>query len=122
MAEGYDVVALFFQNADAYSAFRNRLAAALVNYARQERGDTPPDPVTYTWEARQNFCLLILNGKDGAFAIADRMMPALAVVANEAGKIDSSGNITVTDGEIDSFLTDNRIDWFAGHVPVGVQE
>jgi hypothetical protein len=107
---------MFFENADAYSAFRKRVAAALVAYAKAEREACPESP-TAVEVARQNYCASILNGKTGALAVADQMLPTLAVVANGAGLIDEDGEITASDQQITGIISDALVDVFAGYVP-----
>jgi len=109
-------IATFFQNADACSAFRYRVAAALVAYAKDERENCPASP-TAAEVARQEYCALILNGRAGALAAADQMLPTLAVVANGAGLIDENGSISATDQQITGIVTDALVDVFAGYVP-----
>lgn len=110
-------VHLFFSNADAYSAFLARVEAAIVEKALTLRAETAPDPVTAAWAARQSWAVTVLSSTPALVNQAKRMLPALAVTANDAGLIDEDGFIDATDAQIRATVTDAFVDWHAGYVP-----
>lgn len=109
-------VATFFENRDAHADFRIRFAAGLVSYARQKRNSMPSSP-TDVERARQNLCVQILSNRQSLFNVVDRMLPTIAVIANNAGFLDDQGVIAVTDQQITDFIDDNTLDLFSGYVP-----
>ena len=108
---------IFFENADAHGAFLHRVTAAVVEKATALRAETPPNPVTELWRARQSWALNALTGISGALAAARAMLPGLAVKANEAGFLTAGGVIDVTDTQIRAVIDDDFVDVYAGHIP-----
>jgi hypothetical protein len=107
----------FFENADAHAAFLHRITAAVVEKAAALRAETPPDPVTDAWRARQQWAHNTLAGISGATAAARAMLPGLAVRANDAGFLTAAGTIDVTDTQIRAVLDDDFVDLYAAYIP-----
>jgi hypothetical protein len=116
MAQQYEIVATFFENADAHAEFLKRVAARLVEWAVDERGNIPASP-SAAEVARQNFAVAVLLGSRAVMAQASKILPALAVRANDADLIDANGYITATDIQIAGVVNSDFIDLHAGHVP-----
>lgn len=111
-------VKVFFENADAHNAFKARAAAALAEWAIAERGETAPSPVTDIWVARQEYARSVLGGgAAGVMRVAESMLPALAVKANDAGLLAEDGEISATDTQIRGTVDDAFVDLFADNVP-----
>lgn len=113
-------VHLFFDNADAYSAFLARVETAIVEKAIDVRGEVAPDPVTGKWAARQAWAVSVFANTASLQAQARRMLPALAVKANDSELIDENGEIDVTDAQIRSTIDSDLVDMHAGYVPEAV--
>ena len=109
-------VHLFFDNADAYSAFLARVEVAIVEKAVELRGEDAPEPVTGEWAARQAWAVSVFANTASLQAQARRMLPALAVKANDAGLIDEDGEIDATDEQIRGTITDAFVDLHVGYV------
>ncbi|NIQ98539.1 MAG: hypothetical protein GWN87_33680, partial [Desulfuromonadales bacterium] len=59
MAQQYEIVATFFENADAHAEFLKRVAARLVEWALGVRETMPASPSAED-VARQNFAVAVL--------------------------------------------------------------
>ena len=92
----------FFENADAYSAFMQRVAAAVVETALEVRIEQEPSPMTEVFCSRQRWAVAALARP---MVAAKAMLPALAVMANEAGLLSEGGVIDATDGQIRSSVS-----------------
>ncbi len=117
MAASLENVQMFWRNADAHAVFLHRVAAAIVEAAKDLRQQDPPNPITAGWQARQHWATAALNGAPGALLKARQMLPALAVTANDAGLLSEDGTITATDNQIRNILSATWIDMFTGYVP-----
>ena len=116
MAQVYEIVELFFENAEAHEQFLRRVTARLVEWAVDERENVPASP-TAAEVARQEFAVQVLTGAGRATAQAKKLLPALAVKANAAGLINPVGRIEATDAQIMSTVNDALIELHAGYVP-----
>lgn len=103
----------FYENHDAHSDFLHRVAAATIETALTIREETPPEPVTGLWAARQAWAACSLGDPLGA---ASNMLPGLAVKANDAGLLSEDGEITATDSQIRSTVA-GIIDTYSGYFP-----
>ncbi len=102
----------FFNNADAHAAFLHRIQTALVETALAVRAENEPDPKTDRFAARQRWARdALLN----PIHVAHRLLPAIAVKANDAGRIDEQGNVTASDNEIRATVL-SLVDTFADYV------
>lgn len=110
-------VKVFFENADAHNEFKARAATALVEWAIAERESAAPNPVTGIWVARQEYAGRVLGGASAVMVLAEAMLPALAVKANDAGLISEDGEIDATDAQIRGTIDDAFVDMHAGYVP-----
>ena len=110
-------VHLFFNNADAYSAFLARVETAIVEKAVELRGEAEPSPVTGAWAARQAWAVSVFANTASLQARARAMLPAMAVKANDADLIDDNGEIDATDAQIRATITDAFVDLHSGYVP-----
>ena len=110
-------VYLFFDSGDHYHEFLHRVGVALVEKALDVRADPEPNPVTGVWVARQHWAGRVLGGSFSVMGEAKKMLPALAVIANDAGLIDDDGFIDATDTQIRGTITDDLVDKHAAYVP-----
>lgn len=117
MSLPYQSVYQFFDNADAYAAFLQRTAVALLAKASALRDEDPPSPVTSAWVYRQNWALTILASQAAPLAQAARILPGLVLLANAAGYLDDNDLSDVTDTQILNALSDGFVDRYAGYVP-----
>ena len=106
-----------FEDPDAYAAFLRRVSVAVLKKAAALRDETPPDPVTAPWAARQQWALQVLAGHANPRLQATRMLPGLVVIANDAGYLDDGDLSDVTDNQIIIALDDAFVDRYAGYVP-----
>ncbi len=116
MAQVYEIVTRFFQNDASHEQFLRRVSARLVEWAVDERENIPASP-TGAEVARQEFAVQVLTGAEGAVAQARKMLPALAIKANDAGLIDQGGSIEATDAQIRATVDDELVELHAGYVP-----
>ena len=114
MAVNLANVFTFFTNRDQHAAFRERVAAAIQEWAIDARAEAAPSPVTGEWAARQRWADWALKNPMQA---TDQMLPGLVVVANNAGLISADGILTATDQQIRATVGDSFVDRYAGYVP-----
>ena len=103
----------FYNNKDAHAAFLQRLQAALVQKALEVRAEIEPDPMTPQFIARQGWARDVLYHPS---FWGERMLPALAVKANDLGRIDDNGEIDASDAEIRGALA-NLIGPYSEYLP-----
>lgn len=103
----------FFQNADSHAEFLHRVEAAVVEAALDVRVETEPSPMTETFRARQRWAVRALSGPTME---AKRMLPGLAIKANDAELISEVGVLSATDTQIRSTVA-GLVDDYSDYVP-----
>jgi hypothetical protein len=103
----------FFVNKDAHAAFLHRVEAAIVKAALDVRNEEEPEPMTESFRSRQRWAVLALAGPTLA---ARAMLPALAILANNAELISEAGEITATDSQIESTVA-SLVDECSDYIP-----
>ena len=108
-------VRVFISNGDAHARFLEDTSVAVFEEALALR-ENPTTPATAESEAAQRWALRVF---DGPMREARRMLPALAIKANDAGLIDDNGVITYTDAQMRS-VVGSLVGVFAGYVEEAV--
>lgn len=108
-------VHLFSSSADAHADFLARVRVALFEEAVSTRETIPASP-TAEEVALQEFAIRIFNDP---VEEAKRMLPALAVKANNAGLIANDGTISATDAQVRSTVAGLMTE-FSRYVPDAV--
>ena len=112
------IVKRFIESGDLNSEFIKRVEVAGYEEAItiREANPDPPTTIDVKEQSRQQWALGVFANP---LAEAKRMLPALAVAANNAGLIDSEGVVTATDAQIRNTvggLVEEYIDYVAAVV------
>ena len=101
---------VFFCNTYAYAAFLARVESAIADKALAVRCERSPARLTAPWAARQGWAIMVLANTTAMRSEAERLIPALADEAREAGLMTTRGEILATVMDIRRVLTDGFVD------------
>jgi hypothetical protein len=103
----------FIESRDAHAVFLKRVTTAILREAVELRENIPASPASAQDVARQRWAqrAIVSPGVEAA-----RMLPVLALKANDVGFLNDQGVVTATDNQIQT-VVGNLVDVFSDYVP-----